>query len=570
MPRLRIRLTFAVPALLLLSLAACAAAAVSLFASNPNDRPSSLSITALMIVSGMSVLTAIAVCRTALRSVAAATLAMQHLASGEAVDDLPAARLTEVAALATSFNAMAARLQKSRQMLVRQAFHDPLTGLANRASFMAQLGKAISEGNGRNPVAILFVDLDRFKVVNDTLGHGVGDSLLTIVGTRLAAAVGTDAVVARLGGDEFTAMLQGPDVETRAVEVADMIIRRMQRPVSVAGHEIFVSASVGISISDGHRTTITEMLRQADIALYRAKSEGKGRFVLFKGSLHDMNADSLDLDSALHRAIERDQLKLVYQPEIDLRTGAVVGMEALLRWEHPHLGVLSPGQFIAMAEESGEIGNIGQWVLETACRETLEIEAAYPPAASLIVSVNLSASEFRDPFLAERIREALQASGLAPRRLRLELTESVLVEDVQATVAVLQGLRTLGVQLAIDDFGTGYSSLSYIQWFDVGTLKVDQSFVGRIGRDQRSNAIVDAIADLAGSLGMSLTAEGVETADQLAYLSAARYHRAQGHYISPPLELGEFTEFIQAAAARPFNRQRAIHSGGRAGLPRSA
>ena len=567
MPRLRIRLTFAVPALLLFSLTACTVAAVSLYVSDTGERPSALSTTALMIVSGISVISAIAVCRIAVGAVAAATAAMQKLANGEIVDDLPPARLTEMAALATSFNAMAARLQKSRQMLVRQAFHDPLTGLANRASFMAQLTKAIADEHGKNPVAILFIDLDRFKVVNDTLGHGVGDSLLTIVGTRLSAAVGANATVARLGGDEFTAMLQGPNVEARAVEVADMIIRRMQRPVSVAGHEIFVSASVGISISDGHKTTITEMLRQADIALYRAKSEGKGRFVLFKALLHDVNADSLDLDSALHRAIEREQLKLVYQPEIDLRSGAVVGMEALLRWEHPHLGVLSPGQFIAMAEESGEIGNIGQWVLETACRETMELEVSYPPAAELIVSVNLSAAEFRDPFLADRIREALHTSGLPPKRLRLELTESVLVEDVQATVAVLQSLRRLGVQLAIDDFGTGYSSLSYIQWFDVGTLKVDQSFVGRIGRDQRSNAIVDAIADLAGSLGMSLTAEGVETADQLAYLSAARYHRAQGHYISPPLDYEVFIEFLRTAAARPFNRQRSIHT---SGLQRSA
>ena len=479
------------------------------------------------------------------RLLAETAAAMRELAAGRFAA-LPATPFAEMRELTTAFNTMATQLHSSQQMLAHQAFHDPLTGLPNRAHFMARIGEGLAR---RTPLAVLFVDLDRFKTINDSLGHAVGDALLTVVGARLQGAAG-DGLVARLGGDEFTVILEGKGAENRAFDVAEGILRRLQKPIQAAGHELFVNASVGIAIADGGKVAVTELLRRADIALYKAKAEGRGRYVAFRAS-HDVGSDQIDLDMGLRRAVERDQLVLVYQPEIDLQTGHIRGMEALLRWNHPHLGILPPAQFIAMAEETGEILNLGQWALTRACRETARITRESPYGKELIVSVNLSGAQFRDPTLATRVRLALEESGLAPRRLRLELTESVLVENISATVRTLATLRSLGVLIAIDDFGTGYSSLSYIQSFDAHTLKIDQAFVRRIGQDARSNAIIEAIVELARALSMDITAEGIETRAQAAYLARAGCQRGQGHYFAQPLAVEDFEAFISGRYEAP-------------------
>jgi diguanylate cyclase (GGDEF)-like protein len=535
----------AISLLLTLPLVASAAIVSVLAAEHLAPRPA-LALIAVTIASILAGLAGLTLMRRFLYHVESVSRAMAAMAEGR-FGTVPAGPFREMHALAVSFNAMAAQLQASQQTLTHQAFHDPLTGLPNRAHFMARLTETLARGND---TAVLFIDLDRFKVINDTLGHAVGDALLTVVAARLEAAAGGDALVARLGGDEFTALLEGDDCEQRAVRIAQAILRRMQRAISASGHELFVNASVGISIAEARSLSATEILRRADIALYRAKSEGRGRYVAFRASLHELPSDKMDLDSGLRRAVEREQLRLVYQPEIDLHTGAIAGMEALLRWEHPHLGVLSPASFIAMAEETGEIINFGQWALQEACAEAIRLGGRSPAASKLVVSVNLSAAEFKDPTLPQRVAGVLKESGLPPERLKLELTESVLVENVSATVRILGSLKRLGVQLAIDDFGTGYSSLSYIQSFAVDTLKIDQSFVRRLGQDNRTDAIIEAVVDLARALHMEITAEGVETRAQAAYLAEKGCHHAQGNYFSEPLSPEDFERFVAGTLER--------------------
>jgi diguanylate cyclase (GGDEF)-like protein len=552
----RPRLAQAIPALLLMELGLLLALALelSLDESVADDRGM---LVTLIISAVAAALGRFLLAQHVLLQTSRATHAMRAIADGEETSPLPPSRAHEMASFTESFNVMLERLQRSRQLLMRQAFIDPLTGLANRASFMTNLATALTENRGRN-VAVVFVDLDRFKNVNDSLGHGVGDALLTVVASRLQAAAGPGVLVARLGGDEFTLLVKGDGAASAALHAAEDFVRRMERPIAVTGHELFISASAGVALGERH-STATELLRRADIALYRAKAEGRSRVVLFRMAQHDVPAEQLELDSALRHAVERGQLRLFYQPEVNLKTGRVEGMEALLRWDHPHLGVLLPAQFLDIAEDSGEIRAISQWVILQACRQAVAFGERLPGARGLIVSINLTGPEFRDPGLVERVSQALAESGLEPGRLRIELTENLLVEDVQTTVRTLHGLRQIGVALAIDDFGTGYSSLSYIQDFEVGTLKVDQSFVRRIGIDKRSDAIITAIGDLAHTLEMELTAEGVETLEQLEFLRAQGYHRAQGHFISAPLEGSEFEAFLrarpaEAPALRPVRR----------------
>jgi diguanylate cyclase (GGDEF)-like protein len=462
--------------------------------------------------------------------------------------NLAGSLIAEQEQFAQAFNTMAAQWRASRQALSHQAFHDPLTGLANRAAFMTRATEALSRSRAPEQVAMLFVDLDRFKAVNDTMGHGVGDSLLSIVAARLAAAAGTEASVARLGGDEFTILLTGLDAEARALNLGDQILQRLRRPISISGQELFANASIGIAVASAPML-VTELLRRADIALYRAKEAGKGRFVLFQETAHDVDIDAVQLDSALRHAIDREELRLVYQPEVDLATGQIVGAEALLRWNHPHLGVLSPNHFIALAEESGEISRLGQWALERACRDAVALREI-PLADEFTVAVNLSASEFMDPALGPRIRATLRRCALPAAALTVELTESILVQNVQSTAATLAGLRSIGIRVAIDDFGTGYSSLSYLQAFAADILKVDQSFVHRIGQDDRSGAIIEAVVELAHALELRVIAEGVETVEEVRYLRAAGCHAAQGHFFAEPLPAAALQTLLRQQAER--------------------
>jgi diguanylate cyclase (GGDEF)-like protein len=474
---------------------------------------------------------------------------LHGLTSGDHESRVAPSRVPELNEVSEAFNAMAESLQDSTEQLEHQAFHDPLTGLPNRALFMSSFGQALSWAiqNDRS-VAVLFMDVDRFKYLNDSLGHGVGDQLLAVLSRRLIAAA-RGHLVARLGGDEFTMVVTGADPEVIAKEIAERIATSLQRPFSIAGHELFVSMSIGSAASGPEDKTITELLRKADIALNRAKADGRARFVAFSDDLDALSAEQFDLDNALRRAVQRGELILFYQPIMDLPTNTVVGMEALLRWNHPHRGILSPAVFISMAEESGEIVRIGQWVLEEACRQTVEFQRILP-GRPLTVAVNISASEFRQAGLAERIAHVLDVTGLTPRQLKLELTESVLIGDVPETLEILSELKGLGVGLSIDDFGTGYSSLNYLQRLPVDTLKVDQSFIASLGMKATAGPVLRAIVELGNALFMQVVAEGIETRAQLEFLGSIGCQFGQGHYFSQALAPAEFVRLLELPPVR--------------------
>jgi predicted signal transduction protein with EAL and GGDEF domain len=363
-------------------------------------------------------------------------------------------------------------------------------------------------------------------------------------------------MVARLGGDEFTVLIQSTNAQATALRIAERILHSLHRPFSLSGHEMFVSSSIGIAVGTAGDRTSTELLRKADIALYRAKSEGRARHILFTPELDAIPAEQFDLDNALRRSVERQELLLLYQPIVDLRSGDVAGMEALLRWDHPHRGILSPATFISIAEETGEIIRIGQWVLEEACRKTVEFQRVRPHYP-LIVCVNISAAEFRQRDLPRRIAKVLESTGLPAKQLKLELTESVLIQDIPVTLEMLGELRELGVGLAIDDFGTGYSSLSYLQRFPVDTLKVDQSFIARLGVDATSGPVLRAIVEMGNALRMNVVAEGIENNWQWDFLYGIGCKQGQGHLFKEAVDGAEFGRLL--AAHGPLVQRRQPH-----------
>ncbi len=485
--------------------------------------------------------------------------AMQQIANGEPGTRVSSSPITELNDVSSAFNQMAQALTESTERLEHQAFHDPLTSLPNRAMFMSSFSQALTRAMQHNQsVAVLFMDVDRFKYLNDSLGHGVGDQLLAVLSKRLVAAA-NGQLVARLGGDEFTMLVTGRNAEGTAMEIAERIMLSLNRPFSVAGHELFVSMSIGGAVSGPGEKTITELLRKADIALYRAKADGRARYVSFHKELDEIAAEYFDLDNALRRAIARDELMLYYQPIFDLTTNAISGMEALLRWNHPRRGILGPDTFISIAEETGEIVHIGEWVIEEACKQAVAFEALNQ-GKPLTVAVNLSATEFRQPGLANRIARVLNDSGLAPQHLKLELTESVLLGDIPETMEILSELKGLGVGLSIDDFGTGYSSLSYLQRLPVDTLKVDQSFIASLGVNATTGPVLRAIVELGNALFMQVVAEGIETRDQMEFLSSIGCQFAQGHYFARALTPGDFAELLGQPPARIGRKRRKLRT----------
>ncbi|MEW6583286.1 MAG: EAL domain-containing protein, partial [Actinomycetota bacterium] len=432
--------------------------------------------------------------------------------------------------------------------LVHQAFHDPLTGLANRALFR---DRAIHLMTRRDAAAaVLFCDLDDFKSVNDALGHQAGDDLLIEVARRLRDCVRAGDTVARLGGDEFAVLLEEEISVANVDAVAWRVLEAVSAPVTIAGEELAVSCSVGIATLD-EAESAEHLLRNADVAMYAAKAAGKGTVSRYQPEMHAALLDRLSLAADLSHALEREELRVHYQPLVELGTGRVVGVEALARWEHPRRGLVSPAQFIALAEESGLIVDLGETVLSQACRQARRWQDDSPGLESLTMNVNLSARQLADPRLVERVARALADSGLAPQRLVLEITESVLMSDTDGAVAALAALKELGVRVAIDDFGTGYSSLGYLERLPVDQLKVDRIFIEGIDRPDGEAPLVQAILEIGRVMGLEVTAEGVESAGQAEYLRAVGVDVAQGYYFARPVSAGQIRATLDG---RPLPR----------------
>jgi diguanylate cyclase (GGDEF)-like protein/PAS domain S-box-containing protein len=438
--------------------------------------------------------------------------------------------------VAGSFTDITGRKSVEEQLL-HDAFHDGLTGLPNRAFFISLLDRAMKRTRRRTDYlfAVLFVDFDRFKLVNDSFGHVVGDRLLIAIAQRLKACLRPGDVVARLGGDEFTILLDDIRGVSDATRVAERIQQELATPFELEGNEVFTTASIGIALSSPNYDRPEYHLRDADLAMYRAKARGKACYEMFDEQLHASAVAQLRLETDLRRAIEREEFRMRYQPIVELQSGAITGFEALVRWQHPERGIVPPGEFIPVAEETGLIVPIGRWVLETGCRQMAAWHGRLAEASDLSISVNLSGRQFQDPQVVQQILDVLQASGLPPTSLKLEITESVLMDDPESHMVVIRQLRSAGVQMQIDDFGTGYSSLSYLQKFSIDALKIDRSFISA-AQDAESWDIVQTIITLARDLGVNVIAEGVETSDQAARLKALDCGHAQGYLFREPVD----------------------------------
>ena len=446
---------------------------------------------------------------------------------------------------------IAERKELERQ-LKHQAFYDALTGLPNRALFHDRLEQAlVRTGRRKNKVGLLFLDLDNFKLVNDSLGHQAGDRLLVAAAQRLRACVRAEDTVARLGGDEFVVLLENMTSEADALPLAAGITRQFVWPFTLDGRDLVVTASIGIAIGDASQAEIDSLLRNADVAMYRAKAAGKGRYVVFDPSMHTDTLARLDLETDLRRALKEGELCLHYQPIVCMKDRSVTELEALVRWQHPERGLIAPAYFIPIAEETGLIVPLGQWVLEEACTQVAAWNAQGLGDPPLTVCVNLSPRQFQSPNLADEVLRTLAKTKLAPNCLKLEITEGVIMQDFEATTTILQQLKQLGVQIAIDDFGTGYSSLAYLKRLPLDVLKIDRSFVKGIGEDHEDSAIVRAIISLAGSLNLAVTAEGVECAEQAALLNDWACDQGQGYHFGRPLDAAATTALLRARTQEP-------------------
>ncbi len=457
----------------------------------------------------------------------------------------------------------AQRIAGSQTDITDRKVQDPLTGLPNRALLLDRLATALSRASRHEDspaVAVLLLDLDRFKVVNDSLGHALGDQLLVAFASRLAGILPRGETLARLGGDEFAVLVDEPTAAVGAAALAQSIQAELALPFDLAGEEVFVTTSIGVVVASntgGALPAADDMLRDADTAMHRAKSLGRNRFQVFSPSLREAAMTQLRLETDLRRALERNELVVYYQPIVSLADNRVSSFEALLRWDHPVLGLLLPAEFIPLAEETGLIVPIGLWVLRQACWQVRLWQRDHS-VDGLAMSVNLSPKQLAEPELLEQVKQALGDAGLAPSRLRLEITESAVIDNQEQAFTVLESLRRLGVEVAIDDFGTGYSSLSYLHRFPVDTLKIDRSFVSALGVEDRKADLVRAIVSMARDLGINVVAEGVETGEQLANLRKLTCDYMQGYCFSRPLDASAAAELLsQGAAGMRFKLKRA-------------
>ncbi|MET3826654.1 diguanylate cyclase (GGDEF)-like protein [Sphingomonas sp. PvP055] len=423
------------------------------------------------------------------------------------------------------------------------ARHDALTDLPNRTLLHERLAEMMRNARRGDRCAMLCLDLDRFKLVNDTLGHPVGDALLVAVADRLVALVRPHDVVARLGGDEFSILVQHVTSDRVVKQLCRRIIETLTQPFEIAGHHIQIGASVGVAMGTVEALDPDTMLRDADLALYRAKRDGRGNYRFYTPDMHVFATRRRELEIELRRALNSNEFEVHYQPQINIETQTVVGFEALARWYHPERGVISPGEFISVCEEIGLIGAVGEVILMRSCHDA----ACWPE--NVKIAVNLSAVQFKSGTLPALVARALRDSGLDPRRLELEITESVMLEDTASVITQLKEIKRLGVLISLDDFGTGYSSLSHIRNFPFDRVKIDQSFVRELGTNSDSLAIVRAVTGLCSSLGIMSIAEGVETLDQLNILAAEKCDSAQGYYYSRPVPLAETGPFVSRMAA---------------------
>jgi diguanylate cyclase (GGDEF)-like protein/PAS domain S-box-containing protein len=438
--------------------------------------------------------------------------------------------------------------KSNEQQIEYQAYHDALTGLANRRLFQEHLSLALALARRRNAlVAVLFCDLDHFKTINDSLGHTVGDELLRQVALRLKSAVRVGDTVARVGGDEFTIVLQELENRDDAALVAQNVLRSIAEPLDVQGHRLYVTTSIGLTLFPDDGDDAETLLRNADTAMYRAKDAGRNTFQLSTRELSRSTHERMTLENDLHRALEQGEFELLYQPQIETDEMSVVGVEALLRWNHPGRGVILPEQFIGAAEDRGLILPIGEWVIRDACRAARRFRDG--GLENFRVAVNISARQFRDDRLLSIVESALAESGVEPSALELEITESVAMEDAEQTMSTLAQFRKRGVTIAIDDFGTGHSSLSYLKRFPIDALKIDRGFVFDLPDKFEDAAIVSSVIQLANGLGLRVVAEGVETREQLDFLRENGCREVQGFYFSYPVTLDEVEKLV---AVTPF------------------
>ena len=433
------------------------------------------------------------------------------------------------------------------EQLTHQALHDPLTNIANRALFQNRVDHALAKlPRSNQQLAVLFLDLDNFKAVNDSLGHAAGDKLLISVAERLQDCLRTTDTPARLGGDEFAVLCESVHRVEEAVMIAERILSVFRQPFMIDGKETYVGTSIGIAASSEDAMSSEALLRNADLAMYLAKSEGKGTYVVFEPKMHEALMERIELEDDLRRGIDQHEFVIHYQPILDLSSHNMLGMEALVRWVHPKYGLLSPMKFIPLAEETNLIVPLGDWVLTEACRQVQEWRGKYDGRMDFSVTVNISIRQFQQKELVDMVGRALVASGLPARCLILEITESFMMQDTEATIAKLGLLKDLGVRLAIDDFGTGYSSLSYLQRFPIDILKIDKSFIDKLGQGSEGSAVAKAIIMMGDSLNLKTIAEGIEHPEQITELQSMGCAAGQGYHFAKPLSAADMNDFLAA------------------------
>ena len=432
-----------------------------------------------------------------------------------------------------------------------QAFHDALTNLPNRALFRNRLDFGLAKRQRQAaPLAVVFIDLDNFKFINDSMGHDVGDQLLIEIAARLQACLQPGDTVARLGGDEFIILLENLNCVEDALAMGEDIVASWRRPLALQGKEHFATGSIGIAYCEDGSSTSEELMRDADTAMYHAKNQGKANYVLFHPDMNQHVQEKMEIEMGLRVAVERDELRVYYQPLIDLRTGRLIGAEALMRWQHPTLGMLGPGQFIGVAESTGLIVPIGYWILDQACKQAREWREQFHAHDDFIINVNLSGKQLQRDDIVKRVQEILQNTGLPPANLKLEITESVMMEDVEGVVAKLHQLKKIGVMLALDDFGTGYSSMASLSSFPIDTVKIDKSFVQQMSDDGDTSSVIAAMISLSKALRMDVTGEGIETKDHVSQLQGLGCDIGQGFYFAKPLTAAQMQESVEAVETR--------------------